>query len=209
MFDQNNGIEVISNGTNWYIPPGSKNISINFGKLYRTNYISKNMGNCEITYGTLSNPFTFGEIVTGGTSGSKGIIIADSGSVLKVLVIPPLTTGFTSAETITGFTSSETAIVSANTQDQETSCFHNLGIPISKMRVKINFSVDGTDNNMFEILVFQHGPASYQSGLTLYAVDNDNLEFVTGASQGLVYYDRAHAIIPMTNTYYEITIEEI
>lgn len=68
-------------------------------------------GNGTINYSNLANgPFTPGETITGGTSGTTAVVVSDDG--VSVLVINTITgTGFQVGEQITGGTSTATADV--------------------------------------------------------------------------------------------------
>lgn len=67
-------------------------------------------GIVSLAYTSGSGPFTVGETVTGGTSGSTGTVWGDTGSVLY---LRDISADFTPAETITGGTSTETATAGA------------------------------------------------------------------------------------------------
>lgn len=63
--------------------------------------------------GSISGPFTVGEIVTGASSGASGIVVVYSTPIMQAIVEYPELAKFQKGETITGATSLQTAVVAA------------------------------------------------------------------------------------------------
>jgi hypothetical protein len=89
--------------------------SVNTIPLNNANDGNNNTGTHQYTYNTgTGTPFTIGEIIQGGTSGARGIIVtsdsAATGTITYVLLTP---TSFTDSETVTGDVSGATAVLDA------------------------------------------------------------------------------------------------
>lgn len=83
---------------------------------------------------------------------------------------------------------------------------HGLDAPLSDIIVKILISIDGTDNNSFEIV-----DSSYSSndawGITVYEVDDNNLKIQTG-NRSFLYINDTGGIVGIEGNdwYYKIKI---
>ena len=78
---------------------------------------------------------------------------------------------------------------SDTTLNTDSNVTHNLNAPLSNLLVRLFVSTDGTDANSFEIANTNYSDQTSGVvcwGITIFAVDNNNIKIQTG-SQGLMY----------------------
>jgi hypothetical protein len=183
--------DVVGNSIN-VVNSREKNYRIlDTGWVNRSDWTDVDLGCVEVQYDNLSGTFQVGELITGGTSTSTGIIISDSGTNL---VLKEVTNGgiFTNNEVITGSISSATADVnevSGDNKNQDTNVEHNMNKNISDLDVRLFVSTDGTDNNSFIIgnfAVFDGNDTSI--GQTHHQDDKNTFHMATGDG-GITYME--------------------
>jgi hypothetical protein len=201
---QGDSITLLGTSTKWKI------ISINSkwidtGWINRSDWTNVHLGNIEVDYDNLSGSFTVGAIVTGGTSGTTGKILADNGSTL---ILENVTNGgiFVNDEGLTDDSTGVTADVnepSGDNKNQDSNISHYLNSNISDIDVQLFISTDGTDANSF--LLIDVTSVTVNGGHTMYQASVDTAFFQT-QNGGLARIDGTGAIqsIDTEDWYYKI-----
>ena len=194
----------ITNGWLPYFYTGWKN---------QSDWTNVHLGNAAITYDNLAGTFRIGEKVTGGTNGSYGWIILDSGTVLQVMY---LVGGggniFENNEVLTGELSGATALVNmgAHLKNVDSNVYHGWGVNNKQIDSRFFISTDGTEANCIYPLETSHYSnfASIHIFTHVFQVDTNNIKFQTGNAGALMKAadDGTMGTVDSDDYYYNILI---
>lgn len=186
------------------------------GWINRSDWTNVHLGSLEVDYDNLSGVFCIGETITGGTSGTTGIVMSNDGSTLILRNVAEAAggDGFDNNEEITGSITGATADVneaSGNTKDQDSNVYHGFSKNLSDLLVRVLISTDGTDNNSFEIIYAVNEASAGQVGMTIYQIDTNNIKVQTGTTGIRFFADdgTCTAILDNEDYYYKIIIKPI
>lgn len=178
------------------------------GWLTRNDWTAVEFGSCELAYDNLGGAgFTVGEWIEDGTSGARGIIMADSGTVLKLKNVNGLV--FAENNEIVGDTSAETADVDTPLpKNADTDVHHMLGKNIRELNIKWFMSADGTENNSYEIKPVETGNSA--TGWIIYQTDTNSFELQSGTN-GINFLNAngTNAILDVEDEFYQIEIKRL
>jgi len=203
-------IKILCDGSNWYVLEGKQKFRT--GMISRSDWTNVHLGSIALDYDNLSGTFQIGEIITGGTSGDTGIIIADDGSTLNLIMV---TSGgvFQNNEEITGSWSGATADVdevSGSVKDIDCDFIHNQEIDLINYCHTIQFIVssDGTYNNSSILTRNSYTGVGAMYGYSYFQIDNNSFKIQT-ATDGLKQMadDGTTSALASDDIFYEIIFE--
>lgn len=202
-------IELISDGTNWYVLSGYQ--IRRTGLMACSDWTNRHIGSAKLTYASASSSFIVGEIITGGTSGDTGIVIGDTGTLLYLIQVTG--GGNFNNETITGTWSGCTATVAAGIKNDDNYFSHYIGCDLRQMDVKVLLSsTDDVDGEFtFESISYDNAAGNAEtSGVSISRYSDDRLLVQTG-DEGVMTMDGSGTKTKWDNedTFYEIIARRI
>lgn len=101
-------------------------------------------------------------------------------------------------------------IGSDDTKNTDSYVTHGLGVPLSRLLIKLLISTNGTDANSFEILYAGDSGASNNFGYVAHSVDNNNFILQSGTN-GFFYLDAngVRHVIDNEDWYYKIVVVQL
>lgn len=201
-------VKIICDGSNWYVSEGKQIYKT--GMISRSDWQNVHLGTIALDYDNLSGTFQVGEIITGGTSSDTGVIIADDGSTLDLMMC---TSGgvFQNNEEISGAWSSATADVNEATgsaKNLDCNFKHKLAVDCFLYTVRLLISTDGTYNNAYEPKSFSFDKAASADliqGFTMYQVNANQFRVQTGEDGiNVVEADGTRVRLDTEDYFYEI-----
>lgn len=191
LINQYDKVRMISDGANWIIL--SAVLDFSTGGINTADWTNRELGDASVTYDGATGTMRIGETVTEATSGNKGIIIADSGSIL-ILKNVTGTGIFTNDRVLTGGATGATYVVNhpgTTTKNQDKNVYHgtggNGGKLIKEVWVSPNTTFTWTDAIMM-MKISHDGTTTW--GWDAINVDANNIKVHTGAG-GVQYVNDA------------------
>lgn len=209
LFEQGDTAELMSNGTNYYITNNFKPY-FNSGRIAFSDQTFKDLGFVQPNYDNLAGTFIVGEVVTGGTSATKGIIIDDTGSQLTVVKLDAGTKQFANNEVLTGGTSAATALINeptGSTKNISSYILHNFGVDIYNLKIRLTLYYTDDADDGFDPTGVSLSTAS--TGYEPYQVDNNTHRIITGLN-GIVTLNTSSSVGSVwtnADTFFSIYVE--
>ena len=211
---KNESVAVLAISTCWLVINEWK-WYVETGQISTSDWTNRHIGTIDLNYNNLSGTFQQWEPITEETSGYRGIVAADTGSILRLWYIDDGAGGvggfFTNGREITGEISGATADVNGNTKNVDSNIYHGLGINLRQINQKAFWSSDGTENLVIEItnhIVRTDG--GEDSGTNNFQIDTTSTKIQTGNSGVRVRQDAGGSLVLNTqDDYYSIGVEVI
>lgn len=216
LFKQGETIELFGDtANNRWLVVNNWRWQIESGWISRSLYQNKHLGTIDLIYTGLTGTYSRWESVIESTSGFRGIVAFDTGSILRLWYIDDGSGGvggfFTNGRTITGESSGATSTVNGNTKNIDSNAYHGLSLNLRNIMQKIFLSSDGSEGNCFEVTNhINRTDSGADEGTVNFQVDTTNTKVQTGQS-GTRQMNDAGVTINIANTdqFYNLTLSNI
>lgn len=215
LFRQYEKVHIKAINGAWYIIDNWK-WHIESGWISRSDWSNQQPGTIDLNYDNLSGTFELFEVITEATSGYRGIILADTGAILRIIYTDDGAGGaggfFTDGRQITGGSSGATADVNegtGSTKDVDSYCYHQLGKNMRDFKFQWWHSFDGTENNS-TLIPFGCSDSGYGFGIEQNDTNSIIPQFSTNGWRLCYTGDKYKAMAAAgVDDYYNITMDII